>query len=136
MGDLAPTAANVLRQDGPFRDIVSGEAAVRGDVGYMKSDGKGWKAQNDGTADEANATFMFLADVAAGQTVRVQEGGRVSLGAIPLVLAEVYCVSATAGKICPYADVVNPKRRTIVGVAESTSILRLCFRASTAIVPA
>jgi len=125
MSNLSPTAANVKRVSGATFQKIAGGTIARGDACYIKaSDNKAYQGQCDGTAEEAEALYIALNDAAADQPVTLQKGGEVNMGAI-FTVGVVYCLSATAGKICPFADLVSTNRLTIIGAARTTSILRL-----------
>ena len=53
-------------------------------------------------------------------------GGLVNLGAT-LVVGQVYCVSATAGAICPYADLTTGEFVCILGIATSAALLQTSY---------
>lgn len=135
MANLAPTAANVKRVSGGVFQKIAGEAVVRGAPCYLKaSDGKAYNGQCDGTAEEAETLYIALNDAAADQPVTLMSGGVVNLGAI-LTVGVVYVLSATAGKICPAADLVTGNRLTILGAATTTSLLKFAPCASAGAVP-
>lgn len=130
MSNLSPTAANVKRVSGAIFQKTAGIAMVRGDVVYIKaSDGKAWLAQCDGTAAEAEGLYIVLNDASPDQPVTLQKGGVVNMGAI-LTEGVIYVLSATAGKIAPAADLASTNYVTVVGVAETTSLLHLAPCAS------
>lgn len=135
--DLTITAANVIPASGyQFQDGTAGEAITRGQAVYLKaSDSKWWKSQHDGTAAEAGVVGVALQDAGAGQPLRVQTGGSLAFGAI-LTVGEIYCVSATAGGICPYSDVGNSDYVCLIGVASTTSNMLLKVFASGVAKPA
>ncbi len=126
MADLTITAANIIPVSGyQFEDGNAGETITRGMAVYKKeSDSKWYKAQHDGTVAEAAAKGIALQDAGANQPLRVQTGGSLGFGAI-LSVGQIYCVSATAGGICPYSDVGAADYVTLLGVASTTSNLLL-----------
>lgn len=124
--DLTITAANVVPATGyQFTDGVAGETITRGQTVYLKaSDSRWWKSQADGTSAESTVIGIALQDAGAGQPLRVQTGGDLGVGAI-LTVGQVYVVSATAGGIAPYSDLASTNYVSILGVASSTSNLKL-----------
>ena len=136
MADLSQTAANV-RDDANAvteKNFKAGEAFDAGMVVYRKaSDGKWWKAQCDGTAEESGVGVQIGIAITTGvadQYVVVQTGGDINLGATVAIAAGPYVVSATAGGIAPMADLASTNRLTWVGYAISTSIVRLWLTAT------
>src|SRR6478609_2383646 len=86
-------------------------------------------ADNDAVnAQEHDAVGISLnATAAAGQPVSYQKGGDLAFGAI-LTKGAVYCVSSTAGGICPQADIASGDELVILGVASTTSNLQVGIR--------
>jgi len=126
MADLTQTAANVLAQSGAKIDRtgVAGASLTRGMPVYIDpADYKAKIADNNVSATLANVYGLALGDVADGQPVAICTEGDINIGAT-LVVGETYVLSATAGKICPIAD-VSTNYVTILGVAISASLLRL-----------
>lgn len=135
MANLNPTAANVKRVSGGIFQKIAGEAVARGAPCYLKaSDNKAYNGQCDGTAEEAETLYIALNDAAADQPVTLMSGGLLDMGAI-LTVGVIYVLSATAGKICPAADLVTGNRLTIIGAAVSTSRLKFAPCASGGVVP-
>lgn len=108
---LSITASGVVYVNGPkLSDAQAGEAFVAGAAVYRKStDGKWWKAQADGTADEAGQTQIGMAlgtaDAAGGRVSVALPGAIVTIGAG--VSGTVYYVGPTAGSVNPIADVAT-----------------------------
>lgn len=61
-----------------------------------------------------------------GQPIEYQTSGLITLSAV-LTLGKVYVASATAGGIAPVADLTTGWRTSILGVAVSTSSMRLAI---------
>lgn len=74
------------------------------------------------SAEGANATAITLFPGDDGDYVPCIVGGEYEVGAT-LVAGTPYCVSATSGLICPFADLVSTNYVTYLGVATSTLIL-------------
>jgi hypothetical protein len=127
MADLSQTAANVAFNDSDvkYRLVQFGEAVTQGMPVYRKAaDGKYWKAQNDGTAAEADAVALAMTKGASNGWGIVATEGNVDVGAT-LAVGETYCVSNAFGAICPVADVGSTEFPTILGVASTASNLKL-----------
>jgi hypothetical protein len=124
MADLTVTAASVIAGTNAITEsAIAGETLTAGQVVYKKaSDGKYYKAQCDGTTEEAGSGGLGIALHAAGanQPIRFQRGGGLVIGATT-VKTSIYCLSATAGGICPEADLVSTNKRVYIGYATDTS---------------
>lgn len=142
MADVSVVAASVLKIDGSTDgDVLAGATITAGQAVYLdpltntyllaQSDGV-VVAPAGGVAGLAESTVKGIALHAAlaGQPLRVLIDGTVALGTATLVLGGVYVLSATAGGICPVADVVSTNYVTILGVAVATNQLRLKINAS------
>lgn len=130
MADLTQTAANV--QAGAGAGTVrrtAGVAITAGDAVFVAADNDVEPAQKDVDAVSAEAIGIALNDAAVGQPVVVQTSGLINVGAT-LVVGETYIVGAAAGAIAPVADAVATNFSTILGIAVSTSQLKLGINAS------
>jgi len=128
MADLVPVPASVKIVSGGLRGgpDVSGEALTAGQACYKKvADGLWYKAQNDSvdpvtSTDEAGGKGLGIAmnsAPGAGQPVSLIHNGEGSAftPGVPVVVGEIYCLSASSGGICPKADVTSGKYLTIIG---------------------
>lgn len=137
MVDLTVTPANVKPEPGAQVKVgVAGETITAGMSLYLKSDGKWWKAQADGTAEEAGSAGVGCAlnGASADQPIQVQFDGPYNPGATT-VAGIVYVVSAAAGGIAPDADLVSTNKVTILGVGQASNKITLKAYASGAIKP-
>lgn len=129
MADISITAANVAKSSGQVEDVTYGDAAITAGMAlYRKaSDGKWYKAQKDGSAEESGygtKIGIALNGGGANQPGRVQLNGVITAGAT-LTEGIAYYVSSTAGGICPVADVASTNYVTVLGVAQDASLLVL-----------
>ena len=125
MVDLVQTPANVAAQAGSGQQKkTAGGNVVAGQPVYISSNSLVLPAECDVDAASAESIGIALADAANGQPVIVQVSGPINVGAT-LVVGETYVVSANAGGIAPIADLVVGNFPTILGVAISTSVMRL-----------
>jgi hypothetical protein len=130
MADLTITAANVVAaSDVTKRVVTAGEEVTQGQLLYLKAaDNKYWKTDCDGVAAEPRqAHGIALSAASADQPVVVAylaSGGNINLGAT-LSVGKIYVGSATAGGIRPVDDLVATQYPTIVGIATTTSNLRI-----------
>ncbi len=129
MADLTIVALNVVADFNAVIVVgVAGEALSAGDVVYADStDSDELKqAQHDGTAAEAAAVGIVLADALDTAAVTYIQSGELALGTI-LTAGAVYVVSANLGKIAVDADPGSADYKTVIGVAKSTSTLEVKF---------
>ena len=128
MADLTITAANVSLVSGvPFPDQRAGGAITTGDVVYQADDQTWQRAKASGTVQEAGSNNYGIAlATAAAADARISVAGpgcTVALGAG--AIGTIYCISATAGKIAPAADMASTNKVTILGVGVATNRLVL-----------
>jgi hypothetical protein len=126
MANLSITAANIVPVTGyGFADMIAGEAVTRGQPVYENAadSDKAYVADANVVA-KSTAKGIALNDSAASQPVRVFTSGNLGFGAI-LTVGQVYCTSATAGSICLYSDLTTADYVTILGVATTTSNLKV-----------
>lgn len=115
MAALSITTTQVLPVDGPQTTGIAGEAITQGQALYYSSTGKWFKAQCDGTAEEAGSNGYGIALTGAGalnQPVGVAlPGATVNLGAAAAAAAGVvYFAGATAGGLVPTADLASTNK--------------------------
>lgn len=131
MADLTVSAVNLIpAASASIKHGISGAAIAAGKSVYIDPDAKTIKlADNDAVvAAEHDAVGISLnATAAAGQPVSYIKDGDLAMGTI-LTKGETYCVSGTAGGICPRADVTTGDELVILGVAKSTSVLAVGIR--------
>lgn len=132
MADLVITAAEVLAAAGAVEKIrTAAETITQGDVYYLDSTASDQAKKSDADASDAASVGKGIALSAAGtgQKFVGLEGGNIDPGGTTVV-GETYVVSGTAGKMAPIADLTNPDRLTIVGIATSTSNLETIFKST------
>lgn len=132
MADLAPTAGSVVAAEGISKtEQIAGASIVAGDWLYMDTANNNVMklAQADGTALEATVYGMALNTASIGQPVLVARAGDVDFGCT-ITVAAVYILSATAGKICPVADLVSSSYLSIVGYGTAANNLVIAIQNS------
>lgn len=99
MADLAITANQVIPgTQASFLDGRAASAITAGQPLYKNSSGLYAPAQADGTFTEATVVGIATHAAAANQPIRLQNGGRLTLGAAAApVSGRVYVLSPTAG---------------------------------------
>lgn len=129
MADLTITAGNVQRVSGNIQRRTAGATISAGDSVYIDSNNQLQLCEKDQTATEASCQGIALNNAAAGQPCSYQVSGDINLGAV-LATGEVYVVGAVGGAIAPVGDVAAGNFATILGVAISSSVLRIGITAS------
>lgn len=122
MADLTITAGSVLFTSGSYQPTRNAGASVTaGQVVYLDSTTSTYKlAQCDGTAAEADAVGIAAHAAGTGQPlVVIAPGSVINIGATT-AKTTTYFVSATAGGICPQADLVSTNKIVRVGYATAT----------------
>lgn len=127
--DLTITATSVVPDDGyQYQDVTAGETITAGQVLYISSGTTAKVAHCETSTTTAAARGIALNGGATGQPIRMMTGGTVTIGATT-ALGKVYILS-TSGKIAPIEDVANTDYVTLIGVATSTTKIRLLIYAS------
>lgn len=136
MADYTITAANVVPNSTSGNIGVAGEAIAAGECVYKKtSDGLYYKAQRDGTAEEANVAGIAVCSCSANQPFVFLGGGTLACGSAFSAAGATISVSANAGKLAPIGDVGTGDFISIVGFSESATVLRININATGIEVP-
>lgn len=129
MTDLVITAASVLPGSGArIVEGTAGAALTAGQALYLDSATNTYKLADTDSATAAvrSAVGIALHAAASGQPIAVQTGGSITIGAT-LTAGDAYWLSGTAGGICPVADVAAGDYPEIIGIATSTTVMKLAF---------
>lgn len=110
----------------PKVPVIFGEALDPGVALYRKaSDGRHYKAQADGTAEEATFAGISLSTAAAaGQPGLMADGGEVQLDTAALLNAavgDIVVLGAVAGSLYPSGDLVSTNRVSVVGYIKTSN---------------
>ena len=126
MADLSITAANVVPQSGAITvDGTFGATIVAGDALYRDaSDNKFKKADANLSAAAAVFAGLALNGGGDGQPGKIITEGDVVIGS-GFTVGQVIVLSATAGKLCPVADLATGMYVNVVGVMISATTLRM-----------
>jgi len=126
MVDLTITAASVQHAVGASLVTgVSGAAITPGDSLYLSATKQLTPALHSGTAAQAAAVGIAVSGApGAGQPITYQTAGNVDLGAT-LTTGVTYVVGAAAGGIAPDSDAGASDFPTVLGVATTTSNLKM-----------
>lgn len=138
MADLTLTAASVVAASSPTTKTkvgLYGATITQGmPVYYDSSDGK-WKiADSNASVTTAAAVGIALTAGSDGQQGIIQTEGDITIGAT-VAVGSIYVVSATAGKICPYGDLASGHYTCVLGIAISTTVIRLGILAGGVAIP-
>ena len=137
MVDLTVTAASVLKGTGASVTAgTAGASITAGQTVYLDSTTNTYKLSDCDSATAAARVCNGIALHAAGsgQPLQVLTGGPITIGAT-LTLGKVYCLSATAGGICPAADITTGGYLSVLGVPTSTTVLQVAIQASGVVTP-
>ena len=127
MADLTITAANVVAGTGAVKETgIAGATITAGQVVYRDpSDSKFKLADADNAAVAVRSPIgIALAGAAASQPLTIVTSGPVTIGAT-MTAGLVYYLSPNPGGIAPVADVLAGDDVVVVGVATSTTVLRV-----------
>jgi hypothetical protein len=140
MADITVTAAQVLPGTGTdcnFENGIAGATITAGQVVYLDTTNNTYKlADNNDSVATAVAAGVALHGATAGQPLRIQTAGAVTIGAgAAPVAGMVYMLSATPGGIAPHADLTTGNRATILGVGRASGAIQLRLFASQQVRP-
>lgn len=128
MADLSITAASVATSSTASIDRTgtAGEAITRGEPVYKDSSDSNEYKLAAATSTASNCYGIAMADAADGQPLPVctKDPGGLTIGST-VVVGTVYVVSATAGGIAPIADMTTGDYVCVLGVADTTSTIKL-----------
>lgn len=125
MADITVTSTSVIPgANATVLTGTAGETITAGQSVYLNASSLWMKAQCDGTALEAGSSNRGIAvtGAAINQSINVQIAGTITIGAT-VVATTQYIVSATAGGICPIADIASTNYLTLLGYASTTGAL-------------
>lgn len=129
MADISVTVASVALVSGGTFDGIAGATVTAGQVVYADANANNVLklALSDVIANVATAAIRGIALHAslAGQPLRIQTSGVITLGASPMVLGGVYVLSVNAGGIAPSADLASTKVVSLLGIATTVGQLTL-----------
>jgi hypothetical protein len=137
MPAIAITPASVVAgADADFFQGYAGATITAGMAVYEDAqDHKLRGADCDGGARAANVKGIALHGASAGQPLRVQTAGRLSIGGTT-VSGATYALGSTAGAIVPVAEVGVSSFMTIIGVGGTNNTLNIDIAASGQVTPA
>lgn len=132
MTDLSITAGNVVAGSGATTvNGTAGAAITAGQAVYHDTTTDTWKLADSNSATVAARTpgGISLNGASSGQPMVILTGGPVTIGAT-MTASLAYYLSDTPGGICPVADVGAGEYTTVIGLAQSTTVLLVDFVSS------
>ena len=130
MADVTFTATSIKPGTNAQRQRVTfGATITPGLVVYLDTSDNEYKIADCTDAAKDAAAGIALTSGADGQPGVIITGGNLTTSAHLSLASPVYVLSE-AGKICPAADLANDDYITIIGVATSTTNLKLSINAS------
>lgn len=127
MSAISVTAASVAPgTDCSTGDGIAGASITAGQPLYIDTaNGNVLKlADCDLSALGATVAGISLHAASTGQPIKYATTGYVTFNAV-LTAGKIYVLGATAGDICPAADLTTNWRTSLLGIAYSTTSLRL-----------
>lgn len=127
MADLTITAASVVKGSNAVVDNGTAGASITAGQAVYKDAATGTYKLADadsGTAAARQAVGVALHAAASGQPLQVQTKGQITIGAT-VAVGTAYCASATAGGVCPNADLTTGAYPTFLGFAISATVIDL-----------
>ncbi|KKL16980.1 hypothetical protein LCGC14_2490120 [marine sediment metagenome] len=125
MADLTVVAANVKPAASTVtKKGIAGESISAGESVFKAADGGIELCENDQAALDAACIGVALNDAAVDQPIEYAITGDVNMGAI-MTIGQTYVVGAAPGGIAPEVDVIATEFLTVIGVATTTSNLKL-----------
>lgn len=137
MADLTITAANVIPGANSSRESkFAGEAIAAGkSISIDPTDGKAYLSDaNHATAARRRVDGIAVNGAGIGQVVGFHKSGDLNPGAT-VAIGTIYCLSATAGGICPAADLASGYETTVIGIATTVSNIAVNINNSGVLIP-
>lgn len=132
MADLTITAANVLAASDKRVDRGIAGATLTAGMPLYKDANDGNKlkiADADASVLTAAVVGIALHAALAGQPIEYQTEGTIAIGAT-VAVGTLYVLSDAVGLICPAADLASTHWVTLIGIAVTTTSIRLNLDAS------
>lgn len=127
MADVTITAANVVKSSGGKVKVgTAGATITAGQALYADSSDSGkLKLAKATSVAESDVVGIALHGASSGQPVTYLEQDDDFVAGGTLVVGQAYVLSATGGGVAPITDLVSTNYVTILGVAKSTTVLKL-----------
>ncbi|HEV7305215.1 hypothetical protein [Ensifer sp.] len=128
MSDITITAANVIAGSNATRDIgTAGETITAGKIVFLDAATSKWMLSDNNGTGTRTVNGMALNGASLNQPLSVVKSGDVTVGSV-LTAGTDYWLSATAGGICPRADLATGMDTIQIGVAKSATVLTIAIQ--------
>ncbi|WP_455918849.1 hypothetical protein [Ensifer canadensis] len=128
MADLTITAANVVANSNATRDIgTAGETIVAGKPIFLNAATSKWMLSDNNGTGTRQVHGIALNGASLNQPVSMIKSGDLTVGSV-LTAGTDYWLSATAGGICPRADLATGMDTIQIGVAKSATVLTVAVQ--------
>jgi hypothetical protein len=127
MADLTITAASVVAGSGARKTTgTAGATVTAGQVVYLDASDNKYKLADcdSATAAVRSPAGIALHGASANQPLTIQVSGSITIGAT-VTAGVAYYLSATAGGICPVADLASGDYPVLIGLATSAALLNI-----------
>lgn len=123
MADISVTPGNVIAGSNATRDIgTAGETIVAGKAIYLDAATSKWMLSDNNGTGTRQVHGIALNGASLNQPVSMIKSGDLTVGSV-LTAGTDYWLSATAGGICPRADLATGMDTIQIGVAKSATVL-------------
>jgi hypothetical protein len=124
MADVSITAGNVLAGTGSTTRGTAGATLTAGQPVYLDASVARYKAANALTASSAVVAGITLNGGSNGQPMEIIQSGILTAGGT-LAVGKTYILSSNSGGICPVDDESTNHYISVLGVATSSSLLKM-----------
>jgi hypothetical protein len=129
MTDLTITAANVVPGSGYSRAVgIAGEAITAGQSVFLDSSTGKWMKADANATGKKSVGGIALTGSALNQPIVVLTAGDITIGAT-VEPGTAYCLSNTAGGICPQADLTTGDDVVLIGLGKSATVITVAIQA-------
>jgi hypothetical protein len=123
MADLTITAASVVPGSGYSRSVgIAGEAITAGQAVYLDSTSGKWMKADANATGKKSVGGIALTGSSLNQPIVVLTAGDITIGAT-VEPGTAYCLSNTAGGICPQADLTTGDDVVVIGIGKSATVI-------------
>jgi hypothetical protein len=127
MADLTITAASVVAGSNARKVTgTAGATVTAGQVVYLDASDNKYKLADcdSATAAVRSPAGIALHGASANQPLTIQIAGSITIGAT-VTAGVAYYLSATAGGICPVADLASGDYPVLIGLATSAALVNI-----------
>ncbi|RDL51805.1 hypothetical protein BLJAPNOD_02946 [Ensifer sp. M14] len=128
MADLVLTASAIIAGSNATRDIgTAGETIVAGKAIYLDAATSKWMLSDNNGTGTRQVHGIALNGASLNQPVSMIKSGDLTVGSV-LTAGTDYWLSATAGGVCPRADLATGMDTIQIGVAKSATVLTVAIQ--------